>query len=51
MKHSAEYQRLTELVDQLMSVQHEEIKRREAEYKKQYLIFAIVFSFHIAQLW
>ncbi len=35
MKHSAEYQKFTNLVDQLMSVPHEEIKRREAEYKKQ----------------
>lgn len=35
MKHSAEYRRFTNLVDQLMSVPHEEIKKREAEYKKQ----------------
>jgi hypothetical protein len=35
MKHSAEYNRFTNLVDQLLSVPHEEIKRREAEYKKQ----------------
>jgi hypothetical protein len=35
MKHSAEYRKFTNLVDQLMSVPHEEIKRREAEYKKQ----------------
>jgi hypothetical protein len=35
MKHSAEYRKFTNLVDQLMSVSHEEIKRREAEYKKQ----------------
>ena len=35
MKHSAEYQRFTKLVDTLMSVPHEEIKRREAEYKKR----------------
>jgi hypothetical protein len=35
MKHSAEYRKFTNLVDHLMSVPHEEIKRREAEYKKQ----------------
>jgi hypothetical protein len=35
MKHSAEYRKFTNLVDQLMSIPHEEIKRREAEYKKQ----------------
>jgi hypothetical protein len=35
MKHSAEFKKFTNLVDQLMSVPHEEIKRREAEYKKQ----------------
>lgn len=34
MKHSAEFNKFTNLVDQLMSVPHEEIKRREAEYKK-----------------
>jgi hypothetical protein len=35
MKHSAEYQRFTNLVDQLLTVSHEEIKQREAEYRKQ----------------
>jgi hypothetical protein len=35
MKHSAEYRRFTNLVDSLLTVSHEEIKRREAEYKKQ----------------
>ena len=34
-KKSDEYQRFTNLVDMLMSVPHEEIKRREAEYRKQ----------------
>jgi hypothetical protein len=35
MKHSAEYQRFDRLVGDLLSVPHEEIKRREAEYRKQ----------------
>lgn len=35
MKHSAEYRRFTNLVDHLLTVSHEEIKRREAEYRKQ----------------
>lgn len=35
MKHSAEYRKFTNLVDQLLSVPHQEIKKREAEYKKQ----------------
>jgi hypothetical protein len=35
MKHSAEYRNFTKLVDSLLTVSHEEIKRREAEYKKQ----------------
>jgi len=35
MKHSAEYERFTSLVDRVLSVSHDEIKRREAEYKKQ----------------
>ena len=35
MKHSAEYRKFTNLVDRLMSVPHEEIKKREAEYKNQ----------------
>jgi hypothetical protein len=34
MKHSAEHDRFTSLVDQVLSVSHDEIKRREAEYKK-----------------
>jgi hypothetical protein len=35
MKHSVEYQKFTGLVDQLLTVSHEEIQRREAEYRKQ----------------
>jgi len=35
MKHSAEYDRFTFLVDRILSVPREEIQRREAEYKKQ----------------
>jgi hypothetical protein len=35
MKHSAEYDKFTNLVDQLMTVSHEEMERREAEYRKQ----------------
>jgi hypothetical protein len=35
MKHSAEYQRFTNLVDKLLTVSHEEMQRREAEYRKQ----------------
>jgi len=35
MKRSAEYRRFTSLVDRVLSVSHSEIKRREAEYKKQ----------------
>jgi hypothetical protein len=35
MKHSAEYQKFTGLVDQLLTVSHEEMQRREAEYQKQ----------------
>jgi hypothetical protein len=35
MKHSAEYRRFTNLVDRVLSVPHEEIKRRESEYQKQ----------------
>jgi hypothetical protein len=35
MKHSEEYQRFTNLVDNLMTVSHEEIVKREAEYRKQ----------------
>ena len=35
MKHSEEHQRFTDLVDNLLSVSHEEMQRREAEYRKQ----------------
>jgi len=35
MKHSDEYQRFTNLVDQLLTVSHEEMQRREAEYRKE----------------
>ena len=35
MKHSAEYTAFTNLVDRVLSVPHEEIQRREAEYRKQ----------------
>jgi hypothetical protein len=35
MKHSAEYRKFTGLVDRLLTVSHEEIQRREAEYRKQ----------------
>jgi hypothetical protein len=35
MKHSHEFQRFTNLVDRLLEVSHEEIQRREAEYRKQ----------------
>jgi|GEM_PF-1957432 len=35
MKHSAEYRKFTGLVDQLLTVSHEEMQRREAEYRKQ----------------
>jgi hypothetical protein len=35
MKHSAEFQKFTALVDNLLTVSHEEIQRREAEYRKQ----------------
>jgi hypothetical protein len=35
MRHSAEYNRFTSLVDRVLSVSHDEIKRREAEYKKR----------------
>jgi hypothetical protein len=33
MKHSAEYNKFTNLVDNLLTVSHEEIQRREAEYR------------------
>jgi len=35
MKHSAEYRKFTNLVDHLLTVSHEEMQRREAEYRKQ----------------
>jgi hypothetical protein len=35
MKHSEEYQNFTSLVDKLLTVSHEEMQRREAEYRKQ----------------
>ena len=35
MKHSAEYERFTSLVDKVLSVPHEEMQRRESEYKKR----------------
>jgi hypothetical protein len=35
MKHSAEYNRFTNLVDRLLTVSHEEMQRREAEYRKE----------------
>jgi hypothetical protein len=35
MKHSAEYDAFTALVDRALSVSHEEIKRREAEYRRR----------------
>lgn len=35
MKHSVEYRKFTGLVDHLLSVSHEEMQQREAEYRKQ----------------
>jgi hypothetical protein len=35
MKHSAEYQRFTGLVDKLLTVSHEEMQKREAEYRRE----------------
>ena len=35
MKRSAEYRRFTNLVDRLLTVPHEEMQRREAEYRKE----------------
>jgi hypothetical protein len=35
MKHSAEYQKFTSLVDSLLTVSHEEMKKREADYRKE----------------
>lgn len=35
MKQSIEYRRFTGLVDRVLTVPHEEIQRRESEYRKQ----------------
>jgi len=35
MKHSAEYRKFTGLVDRLLTVSHDEMQQREAEYRKQ----------------
>jgi hypothetical protein len=35
MKHSEEYNRFNNLVDRLLSVSHEEMQKREAEYRKE----------------
>ncbi len=35
MKHSAEFKAFDALVGQLLAVSHEEMQRREAEYRKQ----------------
>ena len=35
MKHSAEFEAFDKLMGKLLSVSHEEIKRREAEYRKR----------------
>jgi len=35
MKHSAEYEAFDALVSKVLTVSHEEIKRREAEYRKR----------------
>jgi hypothetical protein len=35
MKHSAEFKAFDALVGQLLTVSHEEMQRREAEYKKK----------------
>ncbi|MFZ0796149.1 MAG: hypothetical protein WCA13_12345 [Terriglobales bacterium] len=35
MKHSAEYENFTNLVNKLLTVSHEEMQQREAEYQKQ----------------
>jgi hypothetical protein len=35
MKHSAEFNKFTNLVDRLMTVSREEMQRRETEYRKQ----------------
>lgn len=35
MKHSSEYTAFTKVVDAVLSVSHEEMQRREAEYRAQ----------------
>jgi hypothetical protein len=35
MKNSTEYANFTNLVDRLLTVSHEEMQRREAEYRNQ----------------
>ncbi len=35
MKHSTEYEAFTKLVDRVLTVSHEEMKHREAEYRKR----------------
>ena len=35
VKHSAEFEGFAGLLDRVLSVSHEEIKRREAEYRKR----------------
>lgn len=35
MKHSAEYREFANLVDNLLTVSHDEMQRREAEYRKE----------------
>lgn len=35
MKHSAEYEAFTNLLDRVLSVPHEDIKRRESEYRRR----------------
>jgi hypothetical protein len=34
MKHSAEYEAFTNIVDRVLTVSHEEMKRREEAYRK-----------------
>jgi hypothetical protein len=35
MEHSAEYQQFTNLVDDLLSLSHEGMQKREAQYRKK----------------
>jgi hypothetical protein len=35
MKHSAEFRKFNALVGRLLTVSHEEMQRREAEYRKE----------------